>query len=153
FGDLPGGCARVLRGAGVETVDAAGPEVAFGCDQVQADAVGVALGVLAGADQALLLVGEGDDADAARGALLKLADQVSGGHGDAHAGGVVDAAGAKVPGVQVRGDHHELVAVAAAGDLADHVLRGVFTLEADVQRQVHGDRAAFQQAHELVGVG
>src|SRR5690606_23166638 len=153
LGDLPGGLARVVRRAGVESVDASRAEVALGRDQVQADIVCVALRVLARADQALLLVGEGDHADAALRAPLQLADEVAGRHGDAHARGVVDRAGAQVPGVQVRGDHHELVAATTTGDLADHVLRGVFPVEAHVQGQLHGDRAALQQPVELVGVG
>ena len=48
------------------------------------------------------------------GALLQLPDQVAGRHRDPDTRCIVDRAGAQVPGIQVRGDHHEFVAVAAA---------------------------------------
>src|SRR5690606_24511131 len=48
----------------------------------------------------------------------------------------------------------DLVRAAAAGDLADHVLRGVFAVPAAIQRDAHpGARVQRDQARELVGVG
>src|SRR5690606_40290092 len=113
---------RVVGNPGVEAVDAPGAEVAFGHDRVAGDLVGMRPGIGEAAMQALLLVGEGDHADAARWALRERGDQPGRSHGDADAGGVVDRAGALVPGVQVAADQHDLVRPAAAGDLADHVL-------------------------------
>src|SRR5690606_12378159 len=73
--DLAGCRLRVLRRAGVEGVDAAGAEVALGGQLVQGDFAGVTLGVGLAAEQALLLVGVGDHADAARRAPRHLLDQ------------------------------------------------------------------------------
>ena len=71
----------------------------------------------------------------------------------ADAGGIVDRAGARVPGIEVAADQHDFVGLAAAGDLADHVLRGVFAVEAAIERDAHAGRAEREQARELVGVG
>src|SRR5690606_32647017 len=133
LGDLPDSTAGVLRRTGAERVDAPGAEVALGGDHVPGDLAGVLLGVGAAAHQALLLVGEGDDADGACRALVQIADQLARGHGDADAGAVVHRAGAQVPGVQVGDDQYQLVGAAAAGDLADDVLRGVLAVPAHVQ--------------------
>src|SRR3546814_5003843 len=88
--------------AGIEAVDPAGAEVALGRDHVLRHFIGVLLGVGATAPQALFLVGERDHAD--RALRLERLEQRAGGHGDGDAGGVVDRAGAQVPGVEVAGE-------------------------------------------------
>src|SRR5690606_5833049 len=117
------------------------------------DLAGVFAGVGEATVQALFLVGEGDHADRARRTLGQVRDELGRGHGDADAGGVVDRPGALVPGIQVAADQHDLVGPAAAGDLADHVLRGVFAVPAAIQRHAYA-RAGIErdQARELVGV-
>src|SRR5690606_15889316 len=117
------------------------------------DLAGVFAGVGEATVQALFLVGEGDHADRARRTLGQVRDEPGRGHGDADAGGVVDRPGALVPGIQVAADQHDLVGPAAAGDLADHVLRGVFAVPAAIQRHAYA-RAGIErdQARELVGV-
>src|SRR5207342_521036 len=69
-GDLLHRALRVLRRATTEGIDAAGAEIAFRRDLVLADVADVPGRVGLAAVQALLLVREGDDADAARRALL-----------------------------------------------------------------------------------
>ncbi|MNM63179.1 hypothetical protein D3C81_745390 [compost metagenome] len=64
---------------------------------MQGHVLGVCLGVGLAAVQTLFFVGEGDHADGALRRLLELADQMAGGHGDAHARAVIDRAGAEIP--------------------------------------------------------
>src|SRR5690606_23096691 len=119
-----------VAGAGVEAVDVAGAEIAFHRDDVVGDVRRMLVRIGAAAPQALLLVGEGDHADAAR--RLQRLEQRAGGHGDSDAGGIVDRAGAVVPGVQVAADQHHFLRPLAAGDFADDVLRGVFAVPAAI---------------------
>src|SRR5690606_6378143 len=72
--DLLGGLARVRGRAGVERVDAAGAEVAFGGDLVAGDVGQVLFRICLAAVQALFLVGEGDDADGPLRRLRQPAD-------------------------------------------------------------------------------
>jgi len=120
---------------------------------VQGHILGVRFGIGLAAVQALLLVGEGDHTDGALRRLLEQADQVARSHGDAHARAVIDRAGAQVPRIQVTTDHHHFLRQAAAGDLADHVVRGRRTIPATVQRHLHRGAATGQQARQLVGIG
>jgi hypothetical protein len=71
-------------------------------------------------------------------------------HGDADACAVIDRAGAQVPRIQVTADHHHFLGQAAAGDLADHVLRGVAAIPAAIQRDADAGGAARDQPVELV---
>src|SRR3546814_10971925 len=89
-------------------------------------------GVGATAPQALFLVGERDHAD--RALRLERLAQRAGGHGDGDAGGVVDRAGAQVPGVEVAGEQDHFFRPPAAGALADHVLRGVLAVDTPDKR-------------------
>src|SRR3546814_10585646 len=58
----------------------------------------------------------------------------------------------RVPGVEVAGEQDHFVRSLAAGDLADHVLRGVLAGETAVERDAHAGRAQRDQARELVGI-
>ncbi|MNV06412.1 hypothetical protein D3C71_967890 [compost metagenome] len=78
---------------------------------------------------------------------------MAGGHGDAHAGAIINRAGAQVPRIQVTADHHHLLGQAATGDFADHVLRGVAAVPAAIQCDADAGGAACNQTIELVGIG
>jgi preprotein translocase subunit SecF len=75
-------------------------------------------------------------------------------HGDGAAGSVIGGAGAHMPGVEVAAHHHQLVRLACAGNLGDHVerigLRHV-ELSLDIERELHG-YAMRQQAGDAVEV-
>src|SRR5690606_23317506 len=135
-------------------VDAPRAEVALGRDLVQRDLVRMRDRIAATAGQAVFLVGEGHDPDAARGRARQVADQLAGRHRDADAGRVVDRAGTQVPGIQVPADQHDFVRTLAAGDLADHVVRGRHAVPPAVQREAYVDRLAQrQQPGQLFRVG
>ncbi|KAG1390480.1 hypothetical protein G6F59_015187 [Rhizopus arrhizus] len=120
---------------------------------MQGHVLGVRFGVGLAAVQALFLVGEGDHANGPLRRLLELADQVAGRHGDAHACAVIDRAGAQVPRIQMTANHHHFLRQAAAGDLADHVVRGGRAIPAAIQRHLHRGAATGQQARQLIGIG
>src|SRR5690606_22037990 len=115
---------------------------------------GAGVGIGLAAVQPLFLVGVGDHPHAAARPLVQAGNQRAGGGGDADAGGVVDGAGAEVPGVQVAADGHHFLGQLAPGDFGDDVVGGVFAglLGADVQAQLHGV-AGGEHARQLVGVG
>ena len=72
------------------------------------------------------------------------------------AGGVVGGAGAGVPRVEVRADHHHLVRFAAAGDLGDHVRGlavGVFHLDAHLELHAHRLAALDEPGDAAVALG
>src|SRR3546814_8079147 len=87
-----------------------------------------------------------------RALRLERLEQRAGGHGDGDAGGVVDRAGAQVPGVEVAAEQDHFVRALAAGDLADHVLRGVLAVETAVERDAHAGRAQTDQERGLAGI-
>ena len=157
FGDLRGGRTRAgrIRRAGIEGIDAPGTEVTLGGDDLafQLAGAGAVGGIDLATPQPLFLVGESDYPDRAFGRHRQPADQMPGGHGDGHPGTVIDRAGAQVPGIQVATDHHHFLRALAAGDLADHIVRGVLPVPATIQRQGQLHRAALQQPAELVGIG
>src|ERR1700761_335801 len=112
------------------------------------------VGICATAPQAHFLVGEGNDADGAVGALWQVVDQLAGRHGNSYACTVIDGAGARVPRVEMATDGDNLVGVLLAGDLADHVGTGVTAIEAHIEIELDADRPAISKnALELVGVG
>src|SRR5690606_6360862 len=108
------------------------------------------------ADQARLLTASRRAAD---GAALLAADLLEAAHGPHHhrpAGAVVGCAGAGVPGVHVRAEHHHFIGLgAAARDLGDGVVAVAVLVGGEARIHVHAQThglAVVERADHLVVV-
>ena len=117
-------------------------EVGLERGDVRRELRGVSLGVGLAALQAVLLVGEEDDADGAPRLLRHEADLPRGLDDDAAARRVVDRAGAEVPRVEVRAEQDDLLRPLAAGDLADDVGRLGVRQRPAPEREAHAHGTA-----------
>ena len=103
------------------------------------------LGVSLAAGAAGLLVHPRNHADGALGTQMEPLQQLRRFHGNHYAGAVVDRARAQVPGVEMSGQHNDLLGMLTALKIGDHVMAGGFRQLLRGESKVHANLALRRQ--------
>ncbi len=111
LGDLPLKSQRMSRAG-----------IAFYRGHMVAELAAVGLGISGLTTAGVLFIHPGDDTNGSFGMQIELVNQVRGFHSYSDAGGIVDGATAQVPGIQVTGNHDNLLRMFRTLDIGDNVV-------------------------------
>jgi hypothetical protein len=93
-----------------------------------------------------------DHAQGAGGTQVEALENFGSFHGDGDAGGIVDGAGAEIPGIEMSGDDYDLLGMLGAFEVCDDVIAALVRELLRSKREVHAHFALSSEVSDQVGV-
>src|SRR5882724_1503686 len=108
------------------------------------------IGLVAAA--AVFFVHPGNYPQSALGTQAELFAKIGGLHGDGYTRGVINRAGAEIPGIEMAGDDDDLLGMLAAFEVGDHVVADGVGKHLRSENELHGYAALLDQVGDEVGI-
>ena len=101
--------------------------------------------VCCAAGGSIFFVHPGDDANGALGMQAELLAEIGNLHGDGHARGVINCAGAEIPRIEMAADDYELFGMIGTFEVADYVVALRWRESLRSENEMHGDAALLRE--------